>query len=62
MDDITLPQLSLVSGVPNISCAGEFDPLVSTNHVNQKMNRAPAPRMAMMQQQVQYFSKIFARI
>merc|ERR1719319_758219 len=28
LDDITLPQLSLVSGVPNISCIGESDPLV----------------------------------
>ena len=47
MDDIILPQLSLVSGVPNIACAGESDPLVSGIR-HQK--RAPVP-----QQQVQMF-------
>ena len=29
MDDITLPQISLVSGVPNIACMGQLDPFVS---------------------------------
>ena len=29
MDDITLPQLSLVSGAPNIACEGECDPFVT---------------------------------
>ena len=35
MDDITLPLLSLVSGVPNITCIGESDPLVS-NGIQQR--------------------------
>ena len=50
MDDIILPQLSLVSGVPNIACAGECDPLVVSNAGMRQNKRAPAP-----QQQVQMF-------
>ena len=48
MDDITLPQLSLVSGVPNIACAGECDPLVSNTGIRrQNLKRAPAPQQQM---------------
>ena len=39
MDDITLPQLSLVSGVPNIACTGEVDPFVS-NGIQNKHRRS----------------------
>jgi uncharacterized protein YqkB len=39
MDDITLPQLSLVSGVPNIACTGEVDPFVS-NGIQNKRRRS----------------------
>ena len=39
MDDITLPQLSLVSGVPNIACTGEVDPFVS-NGIQKKRGRS----------------------
>ena len=41
MDDITLPQLSLVSGMPNIACQGQCDPFVA--------NRTP--QRSMVQQQ-----------
>ena len=46
LDDITLPQISLVSGVPNISCIGESDPLVSNGI--QQQNRSRAPQQPMM--------------
>merc|ERR1712012_894099 len=39
MDDITLPQLSLVSGVPNIACAGECDPFVANGIPPNKKQR-----------------------
>ena len=29
LDDVTIPQLSLVSGAPKIACQGQTDPLVS---------------------------------
>ena len=38
MDDITLPQLSLVSGVPNIACTGECDPFVSNGIPKRQRN------------------------
>jgi hypothetical protein len=47
LDDITLPQLSLVSGVPNISCIGESDPLVSNGIQQQNRSRAPQQQMMM---------------
>ena len=42
MDDITLPQLSLVSGAPNIACEGECDPFV-TKHIqhSRQVQRQP---------------------
>ena len=46
MDDITLPQLSLVSGMPNIACQGQCDPFVATR----------TPQRPTMQQQ-QHMSK-----
>lgn len=50
LDDITLPQLSLVSGVPNISCIGESDPLVS-NGIEHQRNQRHAPQARMMKSQ-----------
>ena len=38
MDDITLPHLSLVSGVPKIACTGEVDPFVSNGIQNRRSN------------------------
>ena len=38
MDDITLPQLSLVSGMPNIACRGQRDPFVA-NDMNRQEQR-----------------------
>ena len=56
LDDITLPQLSLVSGVPNISCIGESDPLVSNGIEHQRnQHRAPQARMMKSQQQTMMF-------
>ena len=52
LDDITLPQLSLVSGVPNISCIGESDPLVS-NGIEHQRNQHYAPQARMMKSQQQ---------
>ena len=45
MDDITLPQLSLVSGVPKIACTGEVDPFVS-NGIQNRRSSGPVPIMA----------------
>ena len=36
MDDITLPQLSLVSGMPNIACQGQRDPFVTNDGTRQE--------------------------
>ena len=45
MDDITLPQLSLVSGMPNIACLGQRDPFVANDWNRQEL------RMQRQQQQ-----------
>ena len=50
MDDITLPQLSLVSGMPNIYCRGQRDPFVAND-----MNRQE-PRMQQMRMRQQHAS------
>merc|ERR1711874_138205 len=39
LDDITLPQLSLVSGVPNIACAGEHDPFITNSLQKQQQQQ-----------------------
>ena len=46
MDDITLPQLSLVSGMPNIACRGQRDPFVAND-----MNRQEQRMQTYMQRQ-----------
>ena len=46
MDDITLPQLSLVSGMPNIACRGQRDPFVAND-----MNRQEQRTQTYMQRQ-----------
>ena len=45
MDDIILPQLSLVSGAPNIACEGECDPFVTKQITQTKqMQRQQMPQ------------------
>lgn len=52
MDDITLPQLSLVSGVPNIACTGEIDPFVSNGIQNKRRRSNDFAMQAMSSRQV----------